>query len=152
MDARDKLIVEAGLMEIKMILGWEFDFQCLKILLPKNKFIAWMTNVNQLLTTGMTTTKELGSTIGRLGHLALVVLGLYHFLSRLCKLQRLATHCCSIRISDICKNDLLLILCFLSIAKKGINMNIIASRKPTHVYWSDSCPFGLRGYLDKGFA
>ena len=41
---------------------------------------------------------------------------------------------------------------FLNIAKKGIGMNLIAFRKLTHVYWSDSCPFGLGGYFDEGFA
>ncbi len=41
---------------------------------------------------------------------------------------------------------------FLDIAKKGINMNLNAFRKPTHVYQSDSCPFGLGGYSDKGCA
>jgi hypothetical protein len=152
MDARDKLIAEAGLTEIKMILGWEFGFRRLKILLPENKFIAWTADVNQLLTTGMTTAKVLESTIGCLGHLALVVLGVYHFLSRLCKLQRLATHHRLIRISDICKNYLLLMLCFLDIAKILIHMNLMVFRKMTHIYWSDSCPFGLGGYSDKGLA
>jgi hypothetical protein len=41
---------------------------------------------------------------------------------------------------------------FLNIAKQGIDMNLVAFRRPTHVYWLDSCPFGLRGYSDKGFA
>ena len=41
---------------------------------------------------------------------------------------------------------------FLDIAKKGIDMNLIAFRKPTHIYRSDSCPFGLGGYSDEGFA
>ena len=41
---------------------------------------------------------------------------------------------------------------FLDIAKQGINMNLIVFRRPTHVFWSDSCPFGLGGYSDKGFA
>ena len=41
---------------------------------------------------------------------------------------------------------------FLDISKKGINMNLIAFRKPTHVYRLDSCPYGLRGYSDEGFA
>ena len=81
MDAWDKLFAEAGLAEIKMILGWEFDFRHPKISLPKNKFIAWTTHVNQLLVAGLTTAKELKSTIGRLGHLALVVPGVYHFLT-----------------------------------------------------------------------
>jgi hypothetical protein len=41
---------------------------------------------------------------------------------------------------------------FLDIAKGGIDMNLIAFRKPTHVNQSDSCPFGLGSYSDKGFA
>jgi hypothetical protein len=108
--------------------------------------------VNQLLTTGMTTTQELESTIGCLGHLALIMPGVYHFLSHFRELQQLATHRRSIRISNICRNDLLLMLCFLDIAKKGNDMNLIAFCKPTHVYRSDSCPFGLGGYSDEGFA
>ena len=54
MDARDKLLVEAGLTEIKMILGWEWDFRRLKIVLPENKFIAWTNDISQLLTNGTT--------------------------------------------------------------------------------------------------
>jgi hypothetical protein len=61
-------------------------------------------------------------------------------------------HHCSIRISDICKNNLLLMLQLLDIAKKGIDMNLTAFLKPTHIYWSDSCPLGLGGYSNKGFA
>ena len=31
-------------------------------------------------------------------------------------------------------------------------MNLIAFCKPTHVYWLDSCPYGVGGFSDKGFA
>jgi hypothetical protein len=41
---------------------------------------------------------------------------------------------------------------FLKIAKDGISLNIIAFRRPTHIYRSDSCPTGLGGYSDKGWA
>ena len=92
MDARDKLFVEAGLTEIKMILGWEFNFRRLKILLLENKFIAWMKDISKLLDNGTTTAKALESMIGCLGHLALVVPDIHHFLSRLRELQRMATH------------------------------------------------------------
>ena len=129
-----------------MILGWKWDFRCLKISLPENKFIAWMDDVSQLLTDGKTTAKALESMIGRLGHLALVVPGVHHFLSRLRELQCLATHRRSTRINEPCQADLRLMLHFLNIAKGGIDMNLIAFRKPTHVYRSDSCPFGLGGY------
>jgi hypothetical protein len=40
MDAQDKLIAEAGLNVIKLILGRIFDFRHLPVSLPKNKFIA----------------------------------------------------------------------------------------------------------------
>ncbi len=106
MDARDKLFAEAGLTEIKMILGWEFDFRRLKVSLHKNKFIAWTTDVSQLLDDGTTTAKALESTIGCLGHLALVVPGVHHFLSRLQELQHMATHRQSIRINEPCQADL----------------------------------------------
>ncbi len=152
MEARDKLFAEAGLTEIKMILGWEFNFRRLKVSLPENKFIAWTTDVSQLLDDRTTTAKALKSTIGRLGHLTLVVPGVHHFLSRLRELQRMATHGRSIQINEPCQADLRLMLQFLDIAKKGIDMNLIALRKPTHIYRSDSCPFGLGGYSDEGFA
>jgi hypothetical protein len=41
---------------------------------------------------------------------------------------------------------------FIKKAHEGINMNQIAFRKPTHVYWSDSCPAGIGGYSHEGFA
>jgi hypothetical protein len=78
--------------------------------------------------------------------------GSHHFLSRLCKLQQLATHRCLISIHKMCCEDLLIMLHFLEIAKKGININLIAFHQPTHIYWSDACPFGLSGYLNEGFA
>jgi hypothetical protein len=129
-----------------------FDFQRLLISLPENKFIAWTTTINKLLVEGSSTAKELESTIGQLGHLALVLPGVHHFLSRLRELQRLATRRQSIRLSDDCRKDLLLMLWFLKIARQGIDMNLVAFRHPTHIYWSDSGPFSLGGYLDEGFA
>jgi hypothetical protein len=152
MDARDKLIAEVGPSETKMILGWMFDFRRLWISLPENKFIAWTTTINKILANGSSTATELESTIGRLGHLALAVPGVHHFLSRLRELQRLAIHRRSVRLSDDCHKDLLLMLRFLEIARQGINMNLLAFRRPTHIYRSDSCPFGLGGYSDNGFA
>ena len=109
-------------------------------------------NVRHLLLNETTTAKELESTIGRLGHLVLVVPGVHNFLSRLRNLQQMATHRHSIKINETCRNNLILMLNFLKIAKRGINMNLIAFRRLTHIYRSDSCPFGLGGYSDEGFA
>jgi hypothetical protein len=78
------------------------------ISLPENKFIAWTSAINKLLVEGWSTAKELESTIGQLGHLALVVPEVHHFLSRLRELQQIATRRRSIRLSDDCRKDLLL--------------------------------------------
>ena len=82
----------------------------------------------------ITKAKALERTIGHLGHLSLVVPGAHYFLSRLQELQRIATHRQSIQINKPCQADLRLMLKFLENAKKGIDMNLIALRKPTHVY------------------
>jgi hypothetical protein len=37
-------------------------------------------------------------------------------------------------------------------SKRGINMNLLAFRLPDQVYYSDSCPAGLGGYSDQGYA
>jgi hypothetical protein len=152
MDARDKLMAEAGLTKTKMILGWEFNFRRLWVSLPKNEFIAWTTDVNTLLDQGTTTAKKLKLMIGQLGHLALVIPGVHHFLSHLRELQQLATHRRLIHINEPCQEDLKLIFCFLDVAKDGINMNLLVFHKPTHIYRLDSCPFGLGGYADKGYS
>jgi hypothetical protein len=41
---------------------------------------------------------------------------------------------------------------FLNMARKGVDMNLIAYLAPTHVYYSDSCPAGLGGYSRDGYA
>ncbi len=48
--------------------------------------------------------------------------------------------------------DLRLMVAFLVQAWKGISLNHLAYQKLTHVYYSDSCPFGLRGYGVAGHA
>jgi hypothetical protein len=41
---------------------------------------------------------------------------------------------------------------FLEHGSKGISMNQISYRKPTHVYRSDACPAEMGGYNHEGFA
>jgi hypothetical protein len=153
MEAISKLIAEAAPEETKMILGWLLDFHKLIISLPDNKHHAWGNSVREILVRGMAKAKELETLIGRLGHLGMIIPFVYHFLSRLrewhhkCKNKRYPTN-----MPDECRLDLVLMLKFLDKAKEGIDMNLISYRRPTHIYRSDSCPFGLGGYSSEGFA
>ena len=152
MKARNKLFAEAGLEEVKMILGWLINFRRLIISLPSNKFIAWTDSINEILARGTSTAKALATTIGRLGHLGAIMPFVYHFLSRLRNLPGRATNHHIIDIPQDCHDNLKLMLSFLHKAYTSIVMNLIAFRRPTHIYRSDSCPYGLRGYSHEGFA
>lgn len=152
--AKAKVIVEAGVTEEKTILGWKWDLRRLIISLPYNKYDKWTADIMDTIVEGEVDTPKLESTIGRLGHLALVIPFVHHFLSRLRELHTRAVRnkCRRTKITPACIADLKLMLFFLEKAHHGVNLNQIAFRRPTHVYRSDSCPARLGGYSHAGFA
>ena len=152
MAALAKLLAEAGPEEVKIILGWLFNFRTLTVSLPDNKFIAWSNAIRQMQKDGKVAPKELESTIGRLTHLGMILPFVFHFMSRLRELHRRSLNRRTIAINETCKADLHLMQTFLQAARKGVSMNLIAYRKPTHAYRSDSCPAGLGGYSHAGWA
>ena len=87
MAAKNKLTAEAGLTETKIILGWHWDLRRLIISLPFNKYTSWSASIMDMIVTGDVTTTYLEMTIGPLGHLALVIPFVHHFLSRLRELR-----------------------------------------------------------------
>ena len=152
MAALAKLLKEAGLDETKTILGWDFDFRRMLVSLPENKFTAWSEAIQTILYEGCVTVKELENNIGRLVHLGLVLPYVHHFMSRLCELQRRARNRHQVKVTDIYAEDSKLIIFFLKKEKDGVDLNLIAYRKPTHVHRSDSCPGGLGGFSHEGWA
>jgi hypothetical protein len=81
MVSQNKLKAEAGLSELKLILGWDWDFRQLIISLPTRKFIAWLREIEDTIVSGYVNAKKFESTIGRLNHLALVVPFINNFFS-----------------------------------------------------------------------
>jgi hypothetical protein len=152
MEARDKLSAEARLVEENIILGWCINFCRLIISLPDNKFTAWTESIKEILSRGTPTAKELETMIGQLGHLGTIIPFVYHFLSRLRDLQWKVMKQKSIAIPQPYQDDLELMTLFLEKAFTGVDMNLISFQHPTHICRSNSCPFGLGGYLHKGFA
>jgi hypothetical protein len=142
MEARNKLKSEALLKEQKIILGWLIDFRQLLIHLPENKYVAWTEAIKKMISVKASTAKEIKANIGCLIHLGLAILSVHHFMSQLRDLHTTAKRRRTVKINCEC----------LKIAKDGISLNSIAFRRPTHIYRSDSCPAGLGGYSDKGWA
>ena len=152
MAALAKLLAEAGPDERKIILGWQFDFRRLLASLPMNKFVAWTEAFTNIISEGSTTAKQLEENIGRLVHLGRIIPAVFHFLSRLRTLQRRAENRRRIKLTDDCRKDLKLMLKFLAIARRGVDLNLVAYLMPTEIYRSDSCPHGLGGYTHRGWA
>ncbi len=154
MAARHKLDAEGLLKETKMILGWMWDFRCLTISLPTNKFTAWTEGINEMINSKKMTAKMLETTIRRLTHVSMIIPPVHHVLSCLRKLHFRVknNNQCLTNILQICIDDLKLMKKILKWGNDGISMNQIAYCKPTHVYRLDSCPGGLGGYSHKGFA
>ena len=57
MVALAKLIAEAGAEEIKIILGWIFNFRTLTVSLPDNKYVSWKEAILEILKEGNTSFK-----------------------------------------------------------------------------------------------
>jgi hypothetical protein len=152
MVAEDKLKVEGGLAEMKVILGWHFNFRTLTVTLLKHKYITWSREIQQMMKTRQTTKKPLELTIRRMGHVGFVIPWVHHFLSRLRSLLAQAENKRTISINEKCVRDLELMQGNLDKAKQGIDMNLLAFRLPDCIYYSDSCPAGLGGYSDQGHA
>ena len=152
MEARNKLESEALLKEQKVILGWLINFRHLLIRLPENKFVAWSEAIRKMIKDEVSTAKDIEANIGSLVHLGLAIPFVRHSMSRLRDLHTTAKRRRSVKINCECLKDLEMFLGFLKIANDGISLNSIAFRRPTHIYRSDSCPAGLGGYSDRGWA
>jgi hypothetical protein len=83
MESVSKLAAEGGHEEIKLVLGWILDFRRLMVSLPKNKAVAWGSEILTLLQKGETTSAELESNIGRMVHVGMILPKIHHFLGRL---------------------------------------------------------------------
>jgi hypothetical protein len=150
--AQEKLNAEGGLAETKIILGWHFNFRTLTVTLPKQKHIAWSSEIWTMIANGRTTKKALESTIGQLGHVGFVIPRVFYFLSHLRTLLSQARNKRVITIDENCKNNVVLMLKFLDKSKGGTDMNLLGFRSPDRIYYSDSCPAGLGGYSNQGSA
>ena len=150
--SRKKLTAEGGLAEQMTLLGWFVDTRRMLVSLPDDKFVAWTRSIDERLTAGSATAKDLATMIGRLNHVGYVIPLARHFMSRLRSLEERARHRRSIDIPADVDGDLILWKRFLAKAHEGINMNLLTPRRPTLEYFSDACEHGLGGLALHGRA
>jgi hypothetical protein len=149
----EKLAAEGIPREIQIVLGWLIDTHRLLISLPDHKFLAWVADIRSLVEKRRCTGEDLETTIGRLNHAAAVLPIARHFLSRIRgSLPSGGQKHYHVTLSLEAVEDFLLWIHILRRINKGISLNLLTTRQPTDIAWSDSCPYGIGGYDNSGFA
>ena len=152
--ASNKLAAEGGLCESIIVLGWLYNTRALTVSLPSHKHIAWKNSITDAIDSKSMLPSELETLIGRLNHMASIMTMSRHFLSRLRyyfdKSKEPNKKYSRIFFNKSVIHDLNLWLLFLDKAYNGISMNILVFRKPTHIYRTDACEYGLGGSFSDG--
>ena len=145
-----QLKAEGSPAEVQVVLGcWRIETRRLLISLPEDKFQAWSFDVARIRgTVGRCLRTDVEFLVGRLNHTAGVIPQSRHFLVRIRqalgpndgKRRRYST------LNHEVREDLQLWERFLEKAAAGIPINILVTREPDVVCWSDACPYGIGGY------
>ena len=147
-----KWLAEGQQQEIQTVLGWVINTRAFMVALPRDKAIADSKQINEFLVANKVAHKNLESTIGRIERTSYVVPNAKFFINRLRYLQYHSEKQGWAYIQKSVSEDLLLHLEFLKEAEVGTSINNLICRTPSHIYYADSCPFGLGGYSCKGRA
>jgi hypothetical protein len=143
----EKLLREGAPSEIQIVLGWSLNTRRLLVALPDDKFTAWDSTLDEIIAARSCTKSSLDSLEGRLNHASYVIPLARHFLPRIRALKNSRTNKKSrLALTDDVLDDMLLWKSLLKRANKGISMNLIVTRQPNRLCWSDSCPFGIGGF------
>ena len=148
-----KLLAEGRPEEVQIVLGWRLNTRLLEVSLPDDKYLAWSADVRKLREAGNCLTKELDTLVGRLNHTAYIIPNARHFMSRIRRgLEAGGSGRRQRKLGAEALEDLLLWEEFLHHANQGVSMNLLVTREPDRICWSDACPFGLGGYSLSGRA
>jgi hypothetical protein len=148
-----KLMAEGSPDEVQIVLGWRIDTRRLMISLPDDKYDAWLGELTRIATAGKCKFKDLDRIIGRLNHSSYLVPITRNFLGRLRALltpRRHDRHVVTLDPDTVA--DVVLWKGILTQANQGISMNLISTREPDRICWSDACPLGIGGYSLSGRA
>ena len=143
-----KLIAEGSPAEQQIVLGWLLDTRRLLVSLPDDKYSAWLLSLDKIIKNKGCTKEEFDTLEGQLNHAAYVIPLARHFNTRIRAAKNAKINKKSwIKATKLVLADLVLWRDLLKRANLGISMNLIVTRRPNRLCWSDSCPFGLGGFL-----
>ena len=149
-----KLLAEGSPAEVQNVLGWRIDTRSLTIALPDDKYRAWMVDIQAVIDKrGRCQYQELDTLTGRLNHSSFVMPASRHFLGRIrAPLTPRRGKSRPVTLNTAAVQDLKLWKDIITSAHQGISINLLVTREPNRICWSDACPFGLGGYSLSGRA
>ena len=148
-----KLLAEGNPAEVQTVLGWTIDTRRLRIALPDDKFIAWRDDMHRIGTQRGGEFHEIDTLVGRLNHTSFVIPMSRHFMGRLRGVLEPRLHKNKkVTLGAEVLEDFKLWKEILLRAHAGIPINLIVTREPDRVCWSDACPAGMGGYSLSGRA
>jgi hypothetical protein len=143
----EKLLREGAPAEVQIVLGWLLNTRLLIVALPDDKFEAWLASLDKIISSRSCTKEALDSLEGQLNHASYVIPLARHFLTRIRALKNSRANKKSrLKVTGEVLDDFVLWRGLLARAHQGISMNLIVTRQPTRLGWSDSCPFGIGGF------
>ena len=145
-----KWLAEGRQEEIKTVLGWIINTRLLLVSLPHDKYNSYLKQFGNIIRLRKAEDKNLQCLIVLLKRTAYAVPNANFFINRLRHLQYVAEKTRWVNVPQTTIDNLLLRLYFLKQAKHGTNINNLIFRRPSHLYWADSCPFSLGGYSTRG--
>ena len=150
----EKLAAEGAPAEVQQVLGWTIDTRTLTVSLPADKFSMWVDDIQRVQKARRASTSLLATIEGRLNHTASILPLARHFLTRLrtLKLSTMSANRQYTKLPNEVVADLQLWEKVLAIAHAGVSINVLTTRRPDIIGWSDACPFGMGGYNTAGRA
>ena len=149
----DKHQAEGLLEEVKVILGWRFNFRSFKVFLPSSKLKDWSIDIDAAIKNKRIKTMTFESIVGRLNHAGYVVPFGKYFLNRLRRrLARVRNRRYKTTIFEQKEIDDLILwkkLLFHACIN-GIDLNHVNFTKPSITCYSDACEYGMGGYIVRG--
>jgi hypothetical protein len=142
-----KLQAEGSLRETQTILGWYIDTRDLTIRLPETKYLAWVTDINDMIQKSKTKYKTLESLLGRLPvvHCSNII-PLGRFYLGTLRRHLVGSKWRTIKLLQRETETLMVWKTILLKASKGININLIVYRRPTNISINDACLTGMGGF------
>ena len=143
-----KAIAEGTPSEQLIILGWLLNSRTLMASLPYDKYVAWSSDIQQILDAKKPTKLKMWKTlVGRLQNAAMILQPARHFLSRLRRAElRAETHREGTLPNVEEREDLKLWLDYLKRSSEGVSLNLLTFRTPDVAHRGDASEFQLGGW------